>query len=319
MQSHIAGHETIEARFSRLKTAARKLLWGLDEVGLQATAQGAVRLASMHLRRSPRAEIRLGSGLVLEFDYRSQFPTMLVMFGDFVDPEFAFLRAVARPDWVVADVGAAIGQFTLFAARLPCARVHAFEPSSANVATLRRNVARNGVADRVRVHQIAFSNVNEECFFETTASAWFSHLGGADAPGAERVEVRTASGEFQRQKLDHVNVLKINVAGFEPSVIEGAMAFLVAGGADILILLLGLASLPWYAKIAECGYRFFYYHPVARTLFEVTAYDPSSVLDHRPSPARNIIAIHGDAIARGVISSIAIRGADGGPAAVEVS
>jgi FkbM family methyltransferase len=269
----------------------------------------------MRLRRSRRDEIRLRSGIVLEFDYPSQFPTMLVMFGDFVDPEFAFLRAVARSDWVVADVGAAIGQFTLFAACLPCARVHAFEPSGANVATLRRNVARNGVAHRVTVHQIAFSNVNKECFFETTASTWVSHLGSANAPGAEKVGVRTASGEFQRQKLDHVNVLKINVAGFEPSVIEGAMAFLAAGGADILILLLGLASLPWYREISKCGYRFFYYHPVEHTLFEVTAYDQSSVLDHRPCPARNIIAIHQDAIARGVISSIAIRGPDGDRAA----
>jgi FkbM family methyltransferase len=77
------------------------------------------------------------------------------MFGDLIDPEFAFLRSIARPDWVVADVGAAIGQFTIFATGLPCAVVHAFEPSGASVATLKLNISRNDVIDRVKIHIIA--------------------------------------------------------------------------------------------------------------------------------------------------------------------
>jgi FkbM family methyltransferase len=268
---------------------------------------GTARLLSMRMRRAPRAEIRLRSGPVLEFDYPSQFPTMLVMFGDFVDPEFAFLRSIARADWVVADVGAAIGQFSLFAAGLPCAMVHAYEPSRANIATLRRNIARNGAEDRVKIHKLAFANKDGEATFVTTASTWMSHLDGGDSPDAEKVAVRTLSGEFERENLDHLALLKINVAGAEPGVIEGAMPFLAAGKADILLMLLGLASLPWYAKLAEQRYRFFYYHPIERKLWEVTAFDQASVLNHRPWPARNIIAIHQDAIERGVIGSIPIQ------------
>ena len=42
--------------------------------------------------------------------------------------------------------------------------------------------------------------------------------------GTELVSVRTLTADFQRLGLDHVSVLKINVAGYEPQVIEGAAA-----------------------------------------------------------------------------------------------
>ncbi|WEX75007.1 FkbM family methyltransferase [Sinorhizobium numidicum] len=232
-------------------------------------------------------------GPVLEFGFPSQVPHVLLAFGDFIDPEYAFLRKIYRPGWIVADVGAAIGQFSVFAATLPAAKVHAFEPSSANVAALSRNIVRNGVSDRVEVHRIAFSNAEFEANFETRANAWLS---GISETGTELVSVRTLTADFRRLGLDHVSVLKINVAGYEPQVIEGADAFLAKGGADILILLLGLASLPWYARLAANGYRFFYFHPNENALYEVTAFDADSVLAHRPWPARNIIAIHQSAM-----------------------
>ena len=124
-------------------------------VGVGAAARGAMRIGYLYVRRPSKSEIHLRSGQVLEFGFPSQVPRALLAFGDFIDPEFAFLRKIYRPGWIVADVGAAIGQFALFAATLPAAKVHAFEPSSANVAALSRNIVRNGVSDRVEVHRIA--------------------------------------------------------------------------------------------------------------------------------------------------------------------
>ncbi len=284
---------TVPALLAKARNFSDKILWGRRVVGMGAAARGAVRIGYLYLRRPRRSEIELRSGPVLEFAFPSQVPRALLAFGDFIDPEFAFLRKVHRPDWIVADVGAAIGQFTLFATTLPAAKVHAFEPSSANVAALSRNIVRNNVSDRVEVHRIAFSNAESEAYFETTPSTWMS---GIRETGTERVSVRTLSADFQERGLEHVSVLKINVAGFEPQVIEGAAAFLARGGADILILLLGLGSLPWYAKLATYGYRFFYYHPNENVLYEVTAFDADSVLEHRPWPARNIIAVHRSAM-----------------------
>lgn len=289
---------------SKFRTAWDKLLWGMRAVGPGRVLQGAARLALLHLRRPRRSEVRLRSGTVMEFDYPSQFPPMLAMFGDLVDPEFAFLGAISRPGGTIVDVGAAIGQFTLFAVGLG-AKVHAFEPSSANVATLVRNLERNGVVGRVDVHQVALSNATGEARFQTDARTWLSRLDRSD--GGELVRVQRLSDAMQELSLSHVSVLKINVSGYEPAVMEGAWRFLAEGAADILVLLLGLESLPWYEKIAGLGYRFFYYHPGRRTLHEVTAFDPSSVLDHRPWPARHIIALRSGAIDEGMISGLHIR------------
>ncbi|MDB5527030.1 MAG: methyltransferase FkbM family [Devosia sp.] len=289
---------------SKLRTAWDKLLWGMRAVGPGRVLQGGARLALLQLRHPRRSEVRLRSGTVMEFDYPSQFPPMLVMFGDLVDPEYAFLRAIARPGWTIVDVGAAIGQFTLFAAAIG-ARVHAFEPSGANVATLLRNLRRNGVVERVDVYQAALSNTTGEARFQTDARTWLSRLDRSD--GGELVPVQKLDDTMQELSLSHVSVLKINVSGYEPAVMEGAWTFLGEGRADILVLLLGLESLPWYEKIAGLGYRFFYYHPGQKTLHEVTAFDASSVLDHRPWPARHIIALRSVAIDEGLVAGLNIR------------
>ncbi|MDB5562682.1 MAG: FkbM family methyltransferase [Hyphomicrobiales bacterium] len=296
----------MKANFGRLKSGLDKLRWGVRVVGAKATIRGTARMIAISLRRPKRSEIRLRSGPVLEFDYPRQFPPTLMMFGDLIDPEFAFLREVARAGWVMADIGAAIGQFTLFAATLPGATIHAFEPSSLNIATLRQNLVRNSATTAVTLHQIALSNSEGEAIFETTERTWMSRLGGANSEG-EVVAVRTLTGEFERLGLEHVAVLKINVAGFEPTVLAGGEAYLAKGKADILILLLGLESLPWYGRLASLGYRFFYYHPEERTLYEVTAFDQQAVLDHRPWPARHIIGIRGGAIEDGIVAALAIR------------
>ncbi|MDQ0322169.1 FkbM family methyltransferase [Pararhizobium capsulatum DSM 1112] len=281
-----------------------KMLWGYRAVGIGAALKGSARMAYLYARRPNHSELHLRSGQILEFKFPSQLPRALLMFGDFVDPEFAFLRRTVRPDWIVADVGAAIGQFTLFAAILPVASVCAFEPSAANVAALAANIKRNGVADRVTIHKTALSNCETESRFDTTESTWVS---GLSETGSEIVAVRTLTDEFPRLGLDHVSVLKINVAGFEPSVLEGAMGYLAGGGADILILLLGLGSLDWYAKVAKLGYRFFYYHPKEAALYEVTAFDADSVLNHRPWPARNIIALYPPAVEAARAAGISVR------------
>lgn len=295
----------------RLHIVGTKLNWGLRTAGPFATMAGAIRFAKIWLTRPANSQVRLRSGAILEFDYPGQFPPTLTLFGDFIDPEFPFLKLVARPYWQVVDVGAAIGQFSIFAAVcLPQAHVEAFEPSGVNTDTLRRNIKRNGVEDRVAVHQMALSNRKDMARFATAPRTWMSQLLDAGSSGdsdSELVAVDTLDAVMEAVGLDHIHLLKINVAGFEPQVIEGAMATLRAGRVDVMVLLLGLASLPHYAAIAELDYRFFYYHPRLRSLFEVTRFDEDSVLAHRPWPARHILAIRSAAVAELVGGIVPIR------------
>ncbi len=200
-------------------------------------------------------------------------------------------------------MGAAIGQFSLFAAKLPGARIYALEPSRLNLVTLRRNILRNAAAGRVTTHRLALSSEEGEAHFETSSHAFMGGLGGATG---DLVRVTTMPRMLDEFGIGQVSVLKLNVAGHEPSVLEGAMPCFASGRVDVLVTLLGLASLPWYEAIARLGYRFFYYHPRRESLYEVLAFDEHSVLDHRPWPARHIIAVSPGAIASGLLAGLPI-------------
>lgn len=298
-------------RVDRARSGWHKLHWGAASVGWPATARGLGRLATLKVRRPPEAAVRLRSGAELTFAYPSQCVPALVVFGDVIDPEFRLLELIARPDWVVVDVGAAIGQFTVFAARLPCATVHAYEPSGANLVTLRANVDHNGVAPKVVIHQCALSEVEGELVFATAATTYLSRLDHEAGAQGEVVAVRTLAAEMDRLGLDRVSILKVNVAGCEPEVLAGATEFLQAGRADVLILLIGLSSLPWYRTLLEWGYRLFFFHPVERRLHEIADFDQAFLHDRRPWPARHVIAVHQSAIDRGVVGRVEIVPASG--------
>jgi FkbM family methyltransferase len=208
---------------------------------------------------------------------------------------------------VVLDVGAAIGQFSVFAARLPAARVHAFEPSPANLVTLHRNLELNGIADAVVVHTLALGDRDGEATFSTADNTYLSGLvePGQEVEHSVTVPVRRLTDVVAELGITRVDVLKLNVAGYEPGVLAGGRSWLEGGGADILVLLIGDESRPWYERCVEWGYRFFFYHPKDRRLFPVAAFDQHS-LRHPVWPARHLIGVHEGAIHRGVLDGVAI-------------
>lgn len=290
---------------NRARRAAAKLRWGVKVVGPVAAARGLFRLAGLLVRRPAEGIVRLKSGPVLGFSHPRQMVPALVAFGDYIDPEMAFLRRISRPDWIVLDVGAAIGQFSVFAAMLPTAHVYAFEPSSDNIATLRSNLRRNRVADHVTVAQMALSDSDSETMFPTLENPFLSRLDRLDeSVSGELVAVRTLSRTVAALGLEHVACLKINVAGFEAEVLEGSAAFLARQGADVLVILISEGSAPWFSKIAALGYRFFYFHPPRNTLYEVE--DLDDVSHERPWPARHLIGVSGHGIERGLLDQVEV-------------
>lgn len=284
-----------------------KFRWGARVVGFGPATVGVVRLLALRVGHRERAQVRLRSGATIGFDVPSQVPPALVMFRTLIDPEFRFLAEVARPDWVVVDVGAAIGQFSIFSAGLPVGVVHAFEPSGSNVASLRRNVADNGLGGRVETHQVALSTWVGMQEFATQGNTYLSRL-DQTVPGAlasETVPVRTLAGECERLGIARVSVLKVNVAGYEPEVLGGAVPLLQSGAVSILVLLIGERSVEWYERCSEWGYRFFFYEPDARVLQEVADLRLAT-LQHPPWPARHVIAVHESTLASADLAAVRV-------------
>lgn len=292
--------------YNKFKFNLYKIQWGIRTVGLLQAFVGFLRYAYIRIKQPDTMVIELASGGVLEFSYPNQLPVIPVIFGDLIDPEFAFLKKVSKPSWTVIDVGAAIGQFSVFASNLPCSNVHAFEPCKDNLITLNSNIILNSAEDKIHIHKIALSNYEGEACFETGKSNFESHIKNEETESEDKVQVKTLSNELKRLNIEDVSVLKINVAGFEPEVIEGSMTYLSEGKVDIIILLLGIRSFEWYKKLYDIGYRFFYYDPKKELLHEVTSFDKSSVLDYRPWPARHIISIHHKSLEYGILEGSTI-------------
>jgi len=136
--------------------------------------------------------------------------------------EHDLLRALAAhvsEGDLVVDVGANVGNHTLYLAVVAGARVLAFEPNPELTAALARSVRLNGLEERVEVRQRAVA--------DTAGRSSFTHLDAGNL-GAQRIAAPGQDGDFAVVRLDDeetgapVRVLKIDVEGFELGVLRGA-------------------------------------------------------------------------------------------------
>ncbi len=150
---------------------------------------------------------------------------------------FAAVSAAGEADGVVVDVGANIGNHTVFFAGLLGARVVAVEPEARNERVLRANATANGLGDRVEVHRVALgeSAGSVRLVQRVAGNAGTWHTQEGDGPDAfPRVRVDDLAGG-----LRGVAVLKVDVeaavgaaaaaadyAGDEVAVLRGGMALL---------------------------------------------------------------------------------------------
>jgi FkbM family methyltransferase len=126
---------------------------------------------------------------------------------------------------VILDVGAAEGLYALIAKCLrPAATVMAFEPFPPRLQELQRNVRQNHY-DIACLHT-ALSNYEGHADFFFADD--FAHTGGlARAPGGEawrsgdKVPVTTLARVIEDARLDRLDLIKLDVEGAEPEVIEG--------------------------------------------------------------------------------------------------
>jgi FkbM family methyltransferase len=144
----------------------------------------------------------------------------------------AVAAAVLPPDGVVLDVGANIGLSALaLAPLLPRGRIVAVEASPGTVAALRRTLALNGLEARVAVEPIALGAAPGEAAFHAAEHSAGAHLMDAATLGAAalptvRVPVETLDALVARHGLARLDLIKIDVEGFETEVLDGAAATL---------------------------------------------------------------------------------------------
>lgn len=131
------------------------------------------------------------------------------------------LRTRVEEGGLVIDIGANIGNHTLYLAATAACRVEAFEPNPELCDALRESIAINGFGNHVHLHQTGLGRAVGSARFGVSSPA---NLGGQ--------HLELGEGELRVSVLDHfvfegtVQAIKIDVEGMEIDVLEGARELL---------------------------------------------------------------------------------------------
>ncbi len=135
------------------------------------------------------------------------------------------LYCLVKRDMVLFDVGSNVGETLLNFAKLTGenGKVYGFEPVPYSFNKCSNNISLNQF-NNVSVSQIALSNKEETLFFQEANN---NNSGGvfmnkSNTPGSYKVEGITLDAYVERIGITHLDLIKVDVEGFETNVLKGA-------------------------------------------------------------------------------------------------
>lgn len=212
--------------------------------------------------------------------------------------DMGFLLHFLRPDDVFLDIGANVGTYTVLSSKVCGARTHAFEPDPGTIGHLRRNVAANGIEDRVVLHETALGAADGKAHFTV----------GHDTTNRIAAEGDTQVRTVRLAKLDTIPearracFIKLDVEGHEADVLAGARTVL---NASSLCAIETEGSEPAVVNcLLGAGFVRRWYDPRSRSLSPAPVADlsasnalfvrdePGVALRLRSAPVRQILGVN---------------------------
>lgn len=184
-------------------------------------------------------------GIRFFLDTRDIILTPIVLCNGSWEPEVVgVIDALLKPGMHFVDVGANMGWFTCQAAArvLPGGKVTAFEADPELFRLLSDNVALNWHFDGVELHELAaYRETAELTFYKRGKYQGNSSIGSVPDEdiavlGDSQIPIRVNAVALDDVIRDPVHLMKIDVEGAEPFVLEG-MRKLVAEQPDIKLLI----------------------------------------------------------------------------------
>ncbi len=125
------------------------------------------------------------------------------------------------------DIGANIGKYSIIMAKNPDVKVIAFEPEPSNLKALRSNIALNSFEDRITIASVALSDkrgvVN---FYQGRGDPGVGSLemtGGKTENVPIKVNTQPLDDYAEKNKIQDIKLMKVDVEGLEASVFRGAL------------------------------------------------------------------------------------------------
>lgn len=168
-------------------------------------------------------------GLTYQGDLSNSIDYHVYYYGAFEKPILFFLRdalkATCPDDGVFLDIGANSGQHSIFMAR-HAREVHAFEPYDVVREQFERHVMTNHL-ENIRIYPVGMSNKNTSISFYAPTGRNYG-IGSFDSDSAAKgnryyreLEVVMGDEYLHAHRINHVDLIKIDVEGFEKQVIQG--------------------------------------------------------------------------------------------------
>lgn len=219
------------------------------------------------------------------FRYRGNTRNLIdhhvLVFGAFEKPILYFLRDtlqnLAPKRGVFVDVGANVGHHSLFMSRY-AREVHAFEPYEPVLARFRRMIEINHVSN-VTIYPVALGKEKARLrFFEPSETnlgtgSLIEGFQGGIRPYKE-VEVQIGDEALEKGGVRHVDLVKIDVEGYEKPVLQGLVRTLSAHRPVVVFELTtivpgveGFRNLEEIRQAFPKNYRFLVFEESARDRF----------------------------------------------------
>ena len=171
------------------------------------------------------------------------------------------LTEVLKPGMNAVDIGGNIGYYAMLEARLvgPQGNVIAIEPMPDNSEQLCNNVKNNGYQN-IHIHKVAIGDRDGTGLMYISAkSNWHSLYPPPTSKGEMKVPVFTLDSLLAPYNLPSVDLVRMDLEGYEVVVIEGMKRTLEKYGPRLLVeihpYLVGTASTEKYLHtLAELGY-----------------------------------------------------------------
>ena len=206
-------------------------------------------------------EVRVGEFTLRFVSTDRYLPAKLIVDGGFEQKEIALLCSLITPGDVVLDIGANIGLYTLAMSRAVGreGKVVAFEPDPDNLMVLRHNVQANH-CENVIVAPCALGDQTKEMnLFQVDEQKGYQSFADLGHTGKSvRVSMRRGDDVLRELGVDSPSVVKIDVEGAEPLVLEGLGCrpkYVQFEFVPAQIVALGLAPMPMLLRLIADGYR----------------------------------------------------------------
>lgn len=205
-----------------------------NSIFLQKVAPGN----ALYAKRSHRLCTRHHVNFLLDI---SDYPEWLLYFHSKIDSSLSILSFIDPGD-IVLDIGGNIGQTALIIGHKvgKTGKVISFEPYPATIEKFERNLSLNDSISNVRLEKFGLGDRETKLLMHqdsvtNSGANRVVHQSLKEKTGVEEISIRTLDSYIKEKNISKIDLIKIDVEGFEMSVLKGGQQTLSEYKPDLFI------------------------------------------------------------------------------------